>query len=129
MPARRADDFEQGMTGFQPFRTVAYVLQLIFAASVAAASVNCTDSGEAQRNQATEQTQFELELQLARTAVAEKAYAEGRLGPPERVLADIGQSVQYAIGVGAEADPQFVTPDGRLVPFREQSTSQQTAFL
>ena len=97
--------------------------------SVAASFLNCIDSGDAQRKEAADQAKFELELQLARTDVAEKAYAEGRLGAPEKVRADIEQSVQYAIGAGAEGDPQFLTSDGRLIPFRNQSHSQQMAFL
>jgi hypothetical protein len=111
------------------FRSLASSLQAVLLVLITLYSISCGNSEEAQRKEAVQQAQFEMELQLARTDVVEKAYAEGRLGTPEKVRVEVEQYVQQAIGAGAEGDPHFLTPDGHLVPFTEQSSSQQTAFL
>ena len=88
----------------------------------------CNDGVEQLRRDAVQEEKANYKLHEAAAMVVETAYAEGRLGAPEKVQADIQKYVQEAIGRGSE-DPQFVAPDGRLIPFAEQTQGQHNAFL
>jgi hypothetical protein len=67
-------------------------------------------------------------LHEAGAMVVERAYGDGRLGPAGKVQADIKKYVEEAVGRGP-GDPDFLAPDGRLIPFEQQTQGQQTAFL
>ncbi|MGH9043181.1 MAG: hypothetical protein ACRDZ3_23475 [Acidimicrobiia bacterium] len=104
------------------------LLNALLVAAVVLGAFGCGDDDEQQRRDAVQQEEDNYRLHEAGAKVVESAYDEGRLGSPEKVQADIQKYVEEAIGRGAE-DPQFVGPDGRLIPFVEQTQDQQTAFL
>lgn len=80
----------------------------------------------AELNRAEKARAEEFQLQVVAHEVVTKAYAEGRLGPRDKVLADMERHAQEERPVD-EPVPRFFTPDGELIPFKLLNADQRMA--